>query len=668
MSKDFAYPRFLLSLASLAALILLLAYQVSLPQRVDLGAPGDAPFLRGFYFAESQGETSFRWSGPTGQVAFVGAGGRPWRLRVHANAMHPDSPAVVKVTVNGRPVAEEIWGGDLAEHAFVLTLDQIGLSGDVQMELGASTFVAPPDERQLGIMVDWVELQPVGWSPTVPSWIILGGGLIVVLLAGSAAQKATYSTRWAWAAGLLAAAGFAAVIVTTRLQISLYLPWLILGMALAWLFAGRVRHATWREYLLFVLLVWSAVRFCARALAFWRDGLPPGDFTIYFNAADNLRIGAPLYDFVAGASIPNGPVYKYPPLFAMLLAPLTPLPVHDVAAGWYLLNLGLLAVIGYMVVRVARSDQGTPVTAGYLVAILFLNFQPGWESLIRGQLDIVILAGFTGALWLLQARRAEWLAGVLLGLVTMLKLYPGLLAVYLLCQRRWGALGGLAGAALALLLLSGMTVGWDTLWRYGSEILVVQAAAVPWPENQSLDGFLSRLIIPAADTTWYTTVPFPPWARWTLYAVDVALFAITLGLVWLLPRPTARRFRLGFAAAMPLVVLLWPTAWIHYGTLLVLPFALLAIEQLEPDYRSWGLIAGLFASYLLVAVGNEYTVLIPALQEGWPRLLQSYKMFGVLILWILLLWAGSRPVKRTFRHEGEFLREAQQVLQDKGLL
>ena len=81
-----------------------------------------------------------------------------------------------------------------------------------------------------------------------------------------------------------------------------------------------------------------------------------------------------------------------------------------------------------MVVRIARSAQKASAIDGYVVAILFLNFQPAWESLIRGQLDIVILAGLTGALWLLQAKRAEWLAGVLIALVTMLKLYPGLLA------------------------------------------------------------------------------------------------------------------------------------------------------------------------------------------------------------------------------------------------
>ena len=47
-------------------------------------------------------------------------------------------------------------------------------------------------------------------------------------------------------------------------------------------------------------------------------------------------------------------------------------------------------------------------------------------------------------------------------------------------------------------------------------------------------------------------------------------------------------------------------------------------------------------SFLLIAIGNEYAVLIPPLRSGWPRLLQSYKLYGDLILWVLLLWTGRR--------------------------
>jgi len=50
----------------------------------------------------------------------------------------------------------------------------------------------------------------------------------------------------------------------------------------------------------------------------------------------------------------------------------------------------------------------------------------------------------------------------------------------------------------------------------------------------------------------------------------------------------------------------------------------------------------LLISFLLSASGNEYTVLIPPLRSGWPRRLQSYKLYGDLIVWALLLWSGRR--------------------------
>jgi hypothetical protein len=228
----------------------------------------------------------------------------------------------------------------------------------------------------------------------------------------------------------------------------------------------------------------------------------------------------------------------------------------------------------------------------------------------------------------------------LIGLVAMVKLYPGLFALYLLWQRRWRALAGFAVTVIVLVVVSGVAIGWHVLWRYVTEILMVQTVAVPWPEDQSYDGFLSRLIIPTAATTWYAAFPFPAWAKVTLYLADLVTFGVTAWVLWRGARYDAHRFRLGYAAIMPLIVLLWPLSWIHYQTLLLLPFAVIALDQLQRKRRSWPIVVGLVISFLLTAIGNEYLVLVPALnQDGWLRLLQSYKFFGVLLLLGLLLWS-----------------------------
>ena len=275
----------------------------------------------------------------------------------------------------------------------------------------------------------------------------------------------------------------------------------------------------------------------------------------------------------------------------------------------------------------------------YLIGIGILNFGPVWESLIRGQMDVVILTAAVVTLLLAQARKAELLAGVLLALVTMLKLYPGLLADLPAgaatmahpgrvrrdiprAHRAFGA-GGRLDDALAL--------------RHRDPGGADGCRA--WPENQSFDGLLSRLVIPAAQTDWYTTIPFPTWTKLTLYALDLIVLGVTYWALWR-GRLMGRRFILGYAAVMPLIVLMWPTAWIHYQTLLLLPFAVLVFLQAER--RSWAAIGLMLVSFLLIAVGNEYTVLIPPLRSGWPRLLQSYKLYGDLIVWALLLWSGRR--------------------------
>jgi len=524
-----------------------------------------------------------------------------------------------------------------------------GVWGNLDVGLAVETFVAPPDERRLGVMVDWVELSPAGSGATAPPWGMLAALLLVVTLCYLSAERlirgglgSARSLRWAFLIGLLVAVALSAGLVWARLWIGMNAPWLVLASGLLLLASWRLSRATWWEWVLFTALAVSSAWFLGRALNFARDGLPPGDFTIYFEAARNLRTGRPLYDFAAATGMPNGPVYKYPPLFAVLLAPATRLPIRVAASWWYWFNLALLGLTGCMLVRILRGlAKPELVAAGaYLSAIGILLFRPVWESMIRGQLDVLILAASVAALWLMRARRTEWLAGILLGFVTLLKLYPGLIALYLLMQRRWRALIGLGVSFSVFVVVSGAIVGWGTLWRYLTEVLAVQTAAVPYPENQSYDGLLSRLVVPVGQTEWYTTVPFSAGARSTLLLLDLVTVAVVILFLWRGIGRDQRRFVLGYAAIMPVIVLLWPTAWIHYETLLLLPLAFLLWDSLRPGPSFLARLAGLAVSYLLLAVGNEYLVLTEALNRDGPvRVLQSYKLFGVLLLLGLLLWS-----------------------------
>jgi hypothetical protein len=135
------------------------------------------------------------------------------------------------------------------------------------------------------LQVDWAELQPTGWAPTVPPWIVLAGLLAAIILCYLTVLRVTRSTRWAFGASVLLIGLCVVGVVWFRVQVAVYLPWLLLGWALLWAFSGRVRSAKWREWLLFAGLAFSAVRFQARVLDFLHNGAPMADFLVYFDAA-----------------------------------------------------------------------------------------------------------------------------------------------------------------------------------------------------------------------------------------------------------------------------------------------------------------------------------------------------------------------------------------------
>ena len=78
---------------------------------------------------------------------FCNVGGRPWRLRLHASGMRPSGPLNVQISVNGQIAATQVWGGEMADHELLISRDQAGVGGSIEVELATKPFVVPPDAR-----------------------------------------------------------------------------------------------------------------------------------------------------------------------------------------------------------------------------------------------------------------------------------------------------------------------------------------------------------------------------------------------------------------------------------------------------------------------------------------------------------------------------------------
>jgi len=161
---------------------------------------------------------------------------------------------------------------------------------------------------------------------------------------------------------------------------------------------------------------------------------------------------------LAGETLEGLPSYRYPPAFAVMIAPLCALPFPAFFLGWYGTNLALFFVslrLASHLVSSPADRQGRPPPAdcrtrwlaAALVAVLAV------DNLFLGQTNILVMALVYWAL-LEVARNREWRAGLPLAAAIAVKVFPAPLLGYLAYRLRWrAALSTLAWCVLLFLAL-----------------------------------------------------------------------------------------------------------------------------------------------------------------------------------------------------------------------
>jgi alpha-1,2-mannosyltransferase len=193
----------------------------------------------------------------------------------------------------------------------------------------------------------------------------------------------------------------------------------------------------------------------------------------YFVAAESVSSTPNVYDD-ALYSIPGGDptrprtprtlgsfridVYEYPPPFLLLpraLRLLTP-DFPSLRTFWFGLD-GLVILLGLLMV--ARFMGPAAGAVALLLSPLVWVALPTLSLLQKGNVQgMVIVVSMLAMLLFERGHRAS--GGAVLAFVTVSKLYPGLLIVYLLARRQWRALAWTAAFAIAFVALSIADTGW----------------------------------------------------------------------------------------------------------------------------------------------------------------------------------------------------------------
>ncbi|MGD0201030.1 MAG: glycosyltransferase family 87 protein [Bryobacteraceae bacterium] len=432
--------------------------------------------------------------------------------------------------------------------------------------------------------------------------------------------------------------------------------------------AARVMRLLSPSWFLVCLALVNALN---AGMAIYMCYVAPGDVTEDIAAAQGVLRGERIYDphlsDALHASLQNDPArfslapywpalnakesvarrvpyytQAHPPLMAVVFAALVALfGIRGTCLGIAMLSLAALGLVLFLLRQVLAPSLPARLALAAVAAVL------GWEPVIsllrQGQSGLLLTALMVLGWWRLRQRHAVS-AGVAIGAATCLKLYPGLLLVYLFLRNRQAFRAALL-TILALLGLPLLVLRWQDYLDFVQTARTVVMPFAQAPHNLSLLGLLTRdLGLKGGSLSFPVTL---------LSVLGVLLIGAT---GWLVCQRAGKYSEEGealdleYSLFLVLMPLLSPVAWDHYLTILLLPVAVLG-RRVVACGPSWATVSGFFA--LLAALSTPILTLIWLFAApGRPRNMIS--SLDSLITWAMIaLWLWSMKLYRELYVRGD---------------
>ncbi|WP_165905223.1 glycosyltransferase family 87 protein [Rhodovulum euryhalinum] len=354
---------------------------------------------------------------------------------------------------------------------------------------------------------------------------------------------------------------------------------------------GRVLSAKRSYFLGFLMLgLWAAVAL-RRVWGDWGE-----DLAALYMAGHMIRIGKPELVYLVSAenfvnSVPEAWLpemarlgvggltafpYIYPPLWAVLVAPLTgwlgPRGFNDLFA---VAQVSLMVLGVWLAWRLAGRAARIPfwAWAGFSGLLLQTGFVPAFAlELMQPQIAVTILC-ILSVERLAHGRNVA--AGVALAVAAAIKLTPAVLVVIFLLERRWHALAAFLLSAAALLAVGLAVAGGDLHAAFLENTSRIRGVMVLTCPNFSISSTLYALwyqlglVAPLSGEIKNTVIHGPPVSITLLSKV---LLAAVLLVAWHAGRRLSEAWRLPYMLFQLTLFagLFGPFSWGHYFLVQVL--------------------------------------------------------------------------------------------------
>lgn len=249
--------------------------------------------------------------------------------------------------------------------------------------------------------------------------------------------------------------------------------------------------ASRRRLLLFASMLVVAFVYAVFLVGYFQRGFIPGDAFTYLAAGERLNAGHPLYALSPGdRPVDLNPPYwtvplLSPPPIAVIFRGFAALPPDTGAYVWWALQLSALAAALFMLAR--RRPLST-------LAMMLLLLIPTVYEIGVGNLNSMLLLGLV-LTWRWATRGPEAGAGVIAGVMTLVKLTPAALGWWLLVTGRRRAVVAAVATGIIGLGISVLGAGLDSHLEY---LRLLRDPAAMSPSALSLAGMATYIGVPAA--------------------------------------------------------------------------------------------------------------------------------------------------------------------------
>lgn len=332
--------------------------------------------------------------------------------------------------------------------------------------------------------------------------------------------------------------------------------------------------------------------------------------------------------------------YFYQPVIAAVLSPLAGARATIWRDVLFFINIALLGVFAYQILRLC-SVSLTLRTFLWALTLVLLAY-PMARATKLAQIVPLLAAGMWAAILLLRSGRQR-AAGLILGIIGAIKLFPLGLVLDPLLQRKWRPVAWCAGTLIAFYAIPIALLGWEIHAAWWEAVRDFSSVVYCYFGNQALTAWFARAVL--GYDLLHTQIVAPLIVR-LLRAFCIAVFGgLTVWILWKRNRDPVQEVwmpRIGLLSSGILLSL--PVVWDHY-LLFVLPALGWAIHDVwsRGDRRFWELWLAVSTFFFCMKLTRFYT------DSPLGHIVSGSQAAGLLMLWIWFarrMWARMKSAVR----------------------